>query len=149
MLGADDGDGVCANVRFPWPATLIDDAIASASTEHATSVDRWDPAHAVWPLLEVLEQNLTQRWCAALARYLADGNAINGRRFAVAARLARSFQAYGHSRPQMLQAGPWAATRPATAPHCPATSPGRLSCGGCCASASARPLPSCWTTLTP
>src|SRR5690349_16072615 len=43
VLGAGDGDGVCANVRFPWPSTLIDDAVQRASPAHAASVERWTP----------------------------------------------------------------------------------------------------------
>ena len=29
------GDGVCANVAFPWPSTLVDEALAASSAEHA------------------------------------------------------------------------------------------------------------------
>ncbi len=109
VLGADDGDGVCANVRFPWPSALVDDAVRRASPEHAASVERWEPARAVWPLIEVVDANLARPWATTLARHLAGSNAVDGRRFAVAARLSRAFDVYGHSRPQML--GAWAAGR--------------------------------------
>ena len=132
VLGADDGDGICANVHFPWPATLVDEAVASASPAHAASVERWAPARATWHLLEVLDEHLADSWATTLAQHLSGRGALDGRRFAVASRMARFFDAYGHARPAMLQA--WAAglTRLATAaPTCPTTCGGRRSCGGC------------------
>ena len=107
VLGADDGDGVCANVHFPWPATLVDEAVAGASPAHAASVERWAPARATWQLLEVLDEHLADSWATTLARHLSGRGAVDGRRFAVASRMARAFDAYGHARPAMLQA--WAA----------------------------------------
>ena len=107
VLGADDGDGICANVRFPWPATLVDEAVASASPAHAASVERWAPARATWQLLEVLDEHLADSWATTLAQHLSGRGAVDGRRFAVASRMARAFDAYGHARPAMLQA--WAA----------------------------------------
>ncbi|MBC7640328.1 MAG: exodeoxyribonuclease V subunit gamma [Rhodoferax sp.] len=109
VLGADDGDGVCANVRFPRPSSLVDEAVQRASPEHAASVERWQPARAVWPLLEVIDAHLAAPWASTLARHLAGSHAVDGRRFAVSAALARSFDAYGHARPTMMQA--WAQGR--------------------------------------
>ena len=109
VLGAVDGAGVCANVHWPWPAALVDDAVRAASPEHAAAVERWQPSSVVWPLLEVLDANLSQPWCRPLARHLEGDDAANGRRFAVAANLAGSFDTYGHARPQMMLA--WAAGR--------------------------------------
>ncbi len=109
VLGAGDGDGVCANVRFPWPSTLVDEAVRRASPEHAASVERWQPARAVWPLLEVIDAHLAAPWATTLARHLAGSHAVDGRRFAVASGLARSFDTYGHARPAMMLA--WAGGR--------------------------------------
>ena len=63
-LGTSTGDGVCANVAFPWPSTLVDEALAASSAEHAEAVERWAPARAVWPLLDVIEASTpSEPWC--------------------------------------------------------------------------------------
>jgi exodeoxyribonuclease V gamma subunit len=112
VLGAEDGDGVCANVRFPWPSTLTDDAVQSASPAHAASVERWAPDRATWAVLDVLDAHLSEPWASTLARHLSGRGAVDGRRFAVASRLAKAFDAYGQARPAMLRA--WAGGRDET-----------------------------------
>jgi exodeoxyribonuclease V gamma subunit len=125
-LGAEHGDGVCANVEFPWPSTIVDEAVAAVSPQHATAVERWQPAQARWPLVEVIDAALTEPWARSLARHLHSrtpdptgtpnpnrtgdaGTADKGRRLALATRLAVYFDEYGQSRPQLLRA--WAAGR--------------------------------------
>ncbi|MFI7588460.1 exodeoxyribonuclease V subunit gamma [Spongisporangium articulatum] len=103
------GDGVCANVEFPWPRVLLDDAVKAVSAEHATSVERWAPAAARWPLLELLDENLDAGWAATLARYLGEAAGEHGRRMGIATRLASFYDAYGRARPQMLRS--WAEGR--------------------------------------
>ena len=49
VLGAGKGDGVCANVVFPWPSTLLDDAVQAAAAEHDEAIDRWAPQQLIWP----------------------------------------------------------------------------------------------------
>src|SRR4051794_21910791 len=49
-LGAEDGDGVCANVHFPHPSEVLDGAVSAASQPLATAVARWMPERAVLPL---------------------------------------------------------------------------------------------------
>src|SRR3954470_21865782 len=49
---SDRRDGVCANVAFPSPRRVIDDALAAASGIDADT-DPWGPGRSVWPLLEV------------------------------------------------------------------------------------------------
>jgi exodeoxyribonuclease V gamma subunit len=107
VLGAMAGDGVCANVVFPWPSTLLDQAVQSASAEHADAVQRWAPQRSAWPLLEVIDAcAANETWCHTLGQYLGSGGQDKGRRLAVASRLARLFDDYGQSRPAMLAA--WA-----------------------------------------
>ena len=55
-LGATTGrqDGICANVAFPSPRRVIDDALAAASGIDPDE-DPWRPGRAVWPLLEVVD----------------------------------------------------------------------------------------------
>jgi exodeoxyribonuclease V gamma subunit len=109
VLGADDGDGVCANVTFPWPSRMLDEALQSASAEHADTFEKWAPARLTWPLLDVLEASTGEAWCAALTAHLGPADDDRGRRVSVAGRLASSFDQYGQARPAMLRA--WAEGR--------------------------------------
>jgi len=107
VLGANTDDGVCANVIFPWPTSMLDEAVQSASGEHADAVERWSPQRSVWPLLEVVDECApTQPWCRGLGQHLGSYGEDKGRRLAVASRLARLYDDYGQSRPAMLCA--WA-----------------------------------------
>lgn len=107
VLGATTGDGVCANVVFPWPGDLVDEAVQSASTGHAAAVERWAPQRSLWPLLEVVDAcTPAEPWCRPLAQHLGVGGQDKGRRLAVATRLAHLFDEYGQSRPEMMRA--WA-----------------------------------------
>ena len=113
VLGAVDGDGVCANVEFPSFARLLDDEVAAGHAGYAESVELWAPERAVWPLLEVIDQCVpAEPWCRVLATHLgsADASSVHpGRRFAVAAKLATLFDRYGRARPALVQA--WRAGR--------------------------------------
>jgi exodeoxyribonuclease V gamma subunit len=106
VLGATGGDGVCANVDFPWPSTMLDAAVQSASGEHADAVQQWAPQRCVWALLEVIDASTKQSWASALAQHLGAPEQDKGRRLAVATRLARLFDDYAQARPAMLRA--WA-----------------------------------------
>src|SRR5271165_3023970 len=50
-LGAGHGrsDGVCANVEFPFPGTLVGDALVAGSGIDPES-DPWSADRSVWPL---------------------------------------------------------------------------------------------------
>jgi exodeoxyribonuclease V gamma subunit len=112
VLGAVDGDGVCANVEFPSYTRLLDDEVAAGHDGYAESVELWAPERAVWPLLEVIDACVpTEPWCRVLATHLGTdaGTDHPGRRFAVAAKLAMLFDRYGRSRPALVQA--WRAGR--------------------------------------
>ena len=107
-----DGDGVCANVVFPSPATLLDDALRAAMPGQADAVQLWAPQRAAWPLVEVLDAGLGEDWCRVLARHLGTAPGAveqddRGRRMSTALRLAARFDDYGQARPELLQA--WAA----------------------------------------
>jgi exodeoxyribonuclease V gamma subunit len=117
-LGATPGraDGVCANIDFPYPATLVGGAVAAA-TGVARDADPWVAARSVWPLLEVIDAALGEPWLDPLASYLgatAAGSAADpslsgreARRFGSARHLADLYDRYGVHRPGMLR--PWAA----------------------------------------
>ncbi|MGH3357707.1 MAG: exodeoxyribonuclease V subunit gamma, partial [Nocardioidaceae bacterium] len=101
---ADRADGVCANVVFPQPRRLVADALA-ASVGVDPGDDPWAERRLTWPLLEVIDGCATEPWCATLGRHLGlvDGTTENGRRVAVAQKLAGLFTTYGAERPTMLR----------------------------------------------
>ncbi len=103
-LGAapGSGDGVCAGVRFTSPRSLVAAVLGQADD------DPWAAHTMAWPLLAVLDDSLDEPWCAPVARHLghfdtgAEADLRRGRRYALAARLARLFAAYAVQRPRLL-----------------------------------------------
>jgi exodeoxyribonuclease V gamma subunit len=120
-LGASKGrsDGVCANVLFPSPRRLVGDAVAAAVGVDPET-DPWLPERAVWPLLDVVDECLTEPWMHLLAAHLG-GEASQAdplkraRRFATVRHLADLFDGYALHRPDMVRA--WAASERAAAEH--------------------------------
>jgi exodeoxyribonuclease V gamma subunit len=111
VLGAQSGrgDGVCANVRFPFPAALIGEALRAAGGPPADT-DPWLPERSVWPLLEVVDASLDEPWLSPLAAHLrAPRSRGTARRFAVVRHVADLFDRYGVHRPSLLRA--WAEGR--------------------------------------
>src|SRR5579875_1151858 len=96
------GDGVCANIEFPFPGSLVAGALALASGI-APERDPWQPNRLVWPLIEVVEEALDQAWLEPLARHLLAGQE---QRYARLAHVARLFDEYATRRPQLIEA--WA-----------------------------------------
>ena len=108
------GDGVCANIDFPFPGRLVGGAVAAA-----TGVDRdtdpWLPERCVWPLLDVVDACLGEGWLGTLAAHLGGpAGATNGdeayrraRRFGAVRHIADLYDRYAVHRPAMLRA--WAA----------------------------------------
>ncbi|MFL6024561.1 MAG: exodeoxyribonuclease V subunit gamma, partial [Marmoricola sp.] len=102
--GAGGQDGVCAGVRFLSPRSLV------ALLTGTERTDPWDPDRLVWPLLEVIDENLDQDWCLTLARHLGreetgvEAELREGRRYSVARRLAGLFAGYAAQRPTLIRA---------------------------------------------
>ncbi|HVL85434.1 MAG TPA: exodeoxyribonuclease V subunit gamma, partial [Pseudonocardia sp.] len=117
-LGAGPaGDGVCAGVRFPAPAEVVDAAVAAAVGIDPAE-DPWRPARAAWPLLEVVDEAAGEQWCAVLGAHLGAHRADpvrRGRRYATARRLAELFASYAAHRPGLLRA--WLAGDDAAVPE--------------------------------
>lgn len=94
--------GVCAGVRFRSPRSLI--AEITGTVDNAP----WSPDALVWPLLAVIDENLDQSWAVPLASHLGAFEAgeerelRQGRRYAVARRLAGLFASYARQRPGLL-----------------------------------------------
>ncbi|MCW2757099.1 MAG: recC, partial [Nocardioidaceae bacterium] len=95
-------DGVCAGVEFRSPRSMV----AEVTGTHDD--DPWSPDRLVWPLLEVIDAHLDDPWCATLAAHLGhlhtgeEAELRRGRRYSVARRLARLFEAYAVQRPTLL-----------------------------------------------
>jgi exodeoxyribonuclease V gamma subunit len=108
-LGASPGrqDGVCANVEFPSPWRMAGDAVAAASGIEPDA-DAWLPERAVWPLLEVVDGCLGERWLRVLAAHLgrhaqATDDTRAARRFSTVRHLAELFDRYALHRPEMVR----------------------------------------------
>ena len=103
MLGRGNAhDGICAGISFRNPRSLI------AEITGTVDDDPWSPDAMVWPLLEVIDCSLDEPWCRTLAVHLGHFEAgeekelRQGRRYAVARRLAGLFASYARQRPQLL-----------------------------------------------
>src|SRR5262245_2434248 len=72
-LGVSSGraDGVCANVEFPFPGTLVNATLA-AITGSQPDADLWPAERSVWPLLETVDQCIGEPWLSELAAHLGD-----------------------------------------------------------------------------
>lgn len=94
--------GVCAAVEFRNPRSLIAELTGTAEK------DPWSADAMVWPLLAVIDENLEQPWCRPVATHLGhfetgdEYELRQGRRYAVARRLAGLFASYARQRPQLL-----------------------------------------------
>jgi exodeoxyribonuclease V gamma subunit len=97
------GDGICANVAFPSPRRLVDDAVATGSGVDPER-DPWLPARTVWPLLEVVDAHLHEPWLARLAAHLDPGHGDRSRRLRTVQHLAGLYDRYAVFRPQLLTA---------------------------------------------
>ena len=108
-LGASAGraDGVCANVAYPFPRSLVGDALAAA-TGIDPDADPWMPERLVWPLLRVVDRDLDEPWLTSLQTHLCGAQAGDQevRRFATVRHLAELYDRYALRRPEMIVA--WA-----------------------------------------
>ncbi|HEX2412075.1 MAG TPA: exodeoxyribonuclease V subunit gamma [Solirubrobacteraceae bacterium] len=89
--------GVCANVEFPFPRTLTQDAVAAA-TGLDPAEDPWLPERMVWPLLEVVDAALDEPWLTGFAAHVRRGH-----RFPAVRHLADLFDRYALLRPEMVR----------------------------------------------
>jgi exodeoxyribonuclease V gamma subunit len=103
------GDGVCAGVDFRSPSSLVAEILGTSED------DPWSPDALAWPLLEVIDESLGEPWAATLASHLGrdrsgeEGDLRQGRRWAVARRIAGLFASYARQRPAVVEA--WGAGR--------------------------------------
>lgn len=112
VLGRESGaDGICAGIAFRNPRSLIAELTGTGSGRiggTAAVDDPWSPDAMVWPLMEVIDATCAEDWCKPLATHLGHFEAgeekelRQGRRYAVARRLAGLFASYARQRPQLL-----------------------------------------------
>jgi exodeoxyribonuclease V gamma subunit len=97
------GDGICANIDFPFPGSVIGSALAAGGRVDPKA-DAWTPQRSVWPLLEVVDASLEESWLASLATHLRK-SAPEGesRRFASVRHIADLYDRYSVHRPEMLR----------------------------------------------
>jgi len=105
-LGADGArDGIAANIRFPSPATLVDEVLAFAAGLSAAE-DPWIGERLAWNVLAVLDASAGEPWRAIIDHHLGvgspPGSYRHGRRYSTAATVARLFISYSDNRPAML-----------------------------------------------
>ena len=96
QLGATPGrqDGVCANIDFPFPGTLVNGALARAAGIDPDT-DPWLPQRAVWPLLEVVEEHFDDPWLAPLAEHIRNSATVReSKRFSSIRHVADLFDRY-------------------------------------------------------
>jgi len=107
------GDGVCANLEFPFPGRLVGDAMAAACGV-TRDADPWQPERAVWPLLGVVDASMEEPWLATVAAHVGQQRS---RRFTTARHVVDLFDRYAVHRPAMVRA--WAAGDDVTATGAP------------------------------
>jgi exodeoxyribonuclease V gamma subunit len=108
-LGAAPGraDGVCANIDFPFPGTLVGTATAVACGVDKDK-DPWPPARSVWPLLALVDAHLDDEFMGPLADHLRASSPTgpNGepklRRFPTVRHLADLYDHYAVHRPDLV-----------------------------------------------
>ncbi|ADB51790.1 exodeoxyribonuclease V subunit gamma [Conexibacter woesei] len=100
------GDGICANVAFPTPRRVVEEAIAAASGLDAAT-DPWRPERALWPLLELVDAASDEAWLGRLTAHLDRAAGDRSRRLSAVRHVATLFARYALHRPAMLRA--WAA----------------------------------------
>ncbi|MGW0161240.1 exodeoxyribonuclease V subunit gamma [Mycobacterium sp. NPDC003323] len=94
--------GVCAGVEFRNPRSLI------AELTGTDTANPWAADAMAWPLLSVIDDSLDEPWCATLANHLGhfatgeERELRQGRRYAVARRLAGLYASYARQRPHLL-----------------------------------------------
>ncbi len=98
-------DGVCANVRFPSPSSLVAQAVAAGSRVELTD-DPWADGGVIWSLLGVIDECVAEPWCSVLAHHLGPVGTRPSRRprgrLVAAQHVAGLYASYSAQRPRML-----------------------------------------------
>jgi exodeoxyribonuclease V gamma subunit len=104
------GDGISANIDFPFPGTLIATAMAAVDITGTSGRDNdpWSPERSVWPLLQLVDEHLGDPLMRPLAAHLRASSPTAAddtpRRFTAVRHLADLYDRYAVHRPGMLLA---------------------------------------------
>jgi exodeoxyribonuclease V gamma subunit len=97
----DARDGICANVAFPFPGTLVIRALEAAAGLPEDG-DPWTPDRLVWAVLARFADRPDPRLWGPASTHLAAED--DGRRYQAARHLADLFDRYAVHRPAMVRA---------------------------------------------
>lgn len=106
-LGTQSGsDGIAANISFPSPSALVEDAVSVMSGVSVDS-DPWAAGPLLWTTLRVIDACIGEPWCAVLANSIGGVGAVpddhrRGRRWSTASHVSSLFRSYQAQRPQMI-----------------------------------------------
>ncbi|MEO7079457.1 MAG: exodeoxyribonuclease V subunit gamma [Rhodococcus sp. (in: high G+C Gram-positive bacteria)] len=102
-LGGASADGIGANIEFPSPTRLVENA-RSAALGRDPHLEPWSRGRVLWTTLDVIDGSLAEQWCAVLAKHLGNGTDEHraGRRWSTAAHLSELFRTYAADRPSMI-----------------------------------------------
>ncbi len=107
-LGSPGGDGVCANLTFPFPGSLLGEATARVSGL-TPDEDPWRPERAVWPLVRLIDEHGGDLELAPLVEHLSAATPADERgamsplrRFAMARHIADLYDRYAIHRPDLV-----------------------------------------------
>jgi exodeoxyribonuclease V gamma subunit len=92
--------GICANVRLPFPQRFLSDVFRLALPEIPESKD-FDRQAMTWPLMHALSQTVERPEFETVRNYLS-GERAGLKRFQLAEKIADAFNQYTAFRPQMI-----------------------------------------------
>ncbi|MGI9017525.1 MAG: exodeoxyribonuclease V subunit gamma [Euzebya sp.] len=95
--GDATGDGICANMAFPFPGEIIGRTIRAAGGPNP-SHSVWSPERLVWPLLAQVQSGLG-RWAAPLLDRIGDNP---DQRFSILRGVADLLDRYSVHRPDLV-----------------------------------------------
>ncbi len=101
------GDGISANIEFPFPGSLVADIVARASGQDPRA-DPWINGESFWALLAAIDANMDTDWMDLVAGQIRSGATAGRRnRIRTARYVANLFTRYQQQRPEMIMS--WAA----------------------------------------
>jgi exodeoxyribonuclease V gamma subunit len=96
--------GICANIRFPFPKAFVYELFASVLSDRPPAV-AFDPEVMTWRIMGLLPEHLGKPAFADLRRYLGEDDlTVELKRFQLARQIAQAFDQYLIFRPEMILA---------------------------------------------
>lgn len=94
--------GICSNVRFLSPSTLLEETLAATLGESRGLDGAWSASDLAWTILRILPAQLADPRFAAVRNYLGDSDTGSARYVTLARHLGECFERYVLSRPEMV-----------------------------------------------